>query len=101
VVPAEWTDRVLCADPTLIAHYAASSSGDPATPQAYYHDCWWVWDAAKGRYAGHGINGQMVLVDRSTNTVIAMMSTWPHRMDPQLSDFGSRVAEELLDHLSR
>jgi CubicO group peptidase (beta-lactamase class C family) len=101
VVPAEWTDRILSADPTLIAHYSSSSSGDPATPQAYYHDCWWVWDAAKGRYAGHGINGQMVLVDRSTNTVIAMMSTWPHRMDPQLSDFGSRVAEELLDHLSR
>ena len=101
VVPAEWTDRILCADPTLIAHYAASSSGDPATPESYYHDCWWVWDASKGRYAGHGINGQMVLVDRSTNTVIAMMSTWPHRMDPHLSDFGSRVAAELLDHLSR
>jgi hypothetical protein len=101
VVPAEWTDRILCADPTLIAQYAASSAADPANPQSYYHDCWWVWDAAKGRYAGHGINGQMVLVDRSTNTVIAMMSTWPHRMDPHLSDFGSRVAAELLDHLSR
>lgn len=101
VVPAGWTDRILCADPTLITHYAVSSAADQATPDAYYHDCWWVWDAAKGRYAGRGINGQMVLVDRSTNTVIALMSTWPHRMDPHLADFGNRVAAELLDHLSR
>jgi 6-aminohexanoate-oligomer exohydrolase len=101
VVPAEWTDRVLCDDTTLRAHYAASSAADPSTPEAYYHDCWWVWDAAKGRYAGHGINGQMVLVDRSTQTVIAQMSTWPHRMDPHLSDFGAQVATDLLAHLSR
>jgi hypothetical protein len=60
-----------------------------------------VWDAAKGRYAGHGINGQMVLVDRSTNTVVAQVSTWPNRMDPHLAEFGSRLAEQLLDHLSR
>ena len=101
VIPAAWTDSVLCADPTLIAHYAASSSADPDTPNAYYHDCWWVWDAAKGRYAGHGINGQMVLIDRSTNTVIAMVSTWPNRMDPQLSQFGNQMASDLLDHLTR
>jgi CubicO group peptidase (beta-lactamase class C family) len=101
VLPAEWTDRVLCAEPTLIAHYAASSSADPDMPNAYYHDCWWVWDPEKGRYAGHGINGQMVLIDRSTNTVIAMVSTWPNRMDPHLSQFGNQMASDLLDHLSR
>jgi CubicO group peptidase (beta-lactamase class C family) len=101
VVPAEWTDRVLSADPTSIAQFAAGSAGDPARPQAYYHDCWWVQDAAKGRYSALGINGQMVLIDRSRETVIVQLSSWPQRMDPRLEQFGRRVAEELLDVVSR
>ena len=73
----------------------------PPTPQAYYHDCWWVADAAEGRYAARGINGQTVLIDRSTQTVIAQVSTWPHRMDPHLEAFGRQLEADLLSYLGR
>jgi CubicO group peptidase (beta-lactamase class C family) len=101
VVPTDWVDRVLADDSTLIAQYAAGSAADLAWPRAYYHDCWWVQDAAKGRYAALGINGQMVLIDRTTQTVIVQLSSWPQRMDPHLEQFGRRMAGELLDFVSR
>ncbi len=97
VVPASWTDRVLDADPALIGHFRAGAAADPAHPDAYYHDCWWVLDAAKGRYAGHGINGQHLWIDRSTGTVIAHHSTWPGRMDDDLRQFGGTIALAVLD----
>lgn len=100
VIPAEWTDRILCADPVLVEHYRASSAGDPATPDAYYHDCWWV-DATAGRYGGHGINGQRLVVDRPTGTVIAQHSTWPHRWDPPLAALQDAVQEVVLSALAR
>lgn len=96
VVPAEWTDRVLVDDGTLRAHFTAAM-GEGPTGHEYYHDCWWVIDAAKGRYAGHGINGQHVVIDRSTNTVIAQQSTWPQRMDDDLQVFGMQVLLTVLD----
>ena len=58
-------------------------------------------DAAKGRYAARGINGQTVLIDRSTQTVIAQVSTWPHRMDPHLEALGRQLEADLLSYLSR
>ncbi len=97
VVPEWWTDRVLDADPTLIDHFRNGDAADPDHPNAYYHDCWWVVDAAKGRYAGHGINGQHLWIDRSTNTVIAHQSTWPGRMDEHLYALDKALALTVLD----
>ncbi len=96
IVPAWWTDRVLDADPVLIDHFRAARV-DPTHPNAYYHDCWWVLDAAKGRYAGHGINGQHLWIDRSTNTVIAHQSTWPGRMDDDLYVLDRAIALAVFD----
>ena len=48
-------------------------------PNAFYHDCWWVSDAAAGVYSGYGINGQQLLIHHPTRTVIARFSTWPTR----------------------
>ncbi len=96
VVPSAWIDRILCDDELLKEHFRAGDGGDPHHPDAYYHDCWWVMDAAKGRYAAHGINGQHVFVDRSTGTVIAHQSTWPNRMDDDLQEFGERIALDVM-----
>jgi 6-aminohexanoate-oligomer exohydrolase len=98
VLPAEWTDRVLVDDGTRRAHFAANRDGNS---HEYYRDCWWVLDAARGLYAGHGINGQHVFVDRATNTVIAQQSTWPARLDLPLLEFGSGVVMAVLDELGR
>lgn len=100
VVPAEWTDRVLDADPVLIDYFRNGAAADPSQPNSYYHDCWWVVDAAKGRYAGHGINGQHLWIDRSTNTVIAHQSTWPGRMDDDLYLLDRAIAYAVLDRLA-
>jgi len=97
VLPAEWTDRVLRDDGTRRAHFAAGGN----VGHEYYRDCWWVFDAARGLYAGHGINGQHVFVDRSTNTVIAQQSTWPARLDLPLLEFGTAVVKAVLDSFSR
>jgi CubicO group peptidase (beta-lactamase class C family) len=91
---------VLDADPVLIEHFRNGAAADPDHPDAYYHDCWWVVDAAKGRYAGHGINGQHLWIDRSTNTVIAHQSTWPGRMDFDLYAVDRAIAFAVLDHFA-
>jgi CubicO group peptidase (beta-lactamase class C family) len=85
---------VLRGSDVLRDHFDAARDGNP---HEYYHDGWWVFDAAKGRYAGHGINGQHLMIDRRTQTVIAQLSTWPQRLDRPLLEFGNRLLLALLD----
>jgi CubicO group peptidase (beta-lactamase class C family) len=99
VLPAEWVDRVVTRDQDLIDTFATSYEGDSSSPELYYHDCWWGWDAALGRYGGYGLGGQNVLIDRTSNTVIVKLSSWPKRMDPLLAKFGDAVNEALFDSL--
>ena len=100
VVPAAWCDRVVQRDQALIDSFAAGYDADSANPEAYYHDCWWVLDAAHGRYGGYGIGGQNLLIDRSTETVVVKLSSWPKRIDPLLSALGDAAHTALLDHLT-
>lgn len=99
VVPGEWIDRVTTRDQDLIDTFAASYSGDPTSPESYYHDCWWVWDAAPGRYGGYGLGGQNLLIDHSSNTVVVKLSSWPKRADPLLGAFADSANEALFDSL--
>ena len=101
LVPAEWTDRVVTRDQELIDTFGVGYDADPANAEAYYHDCWWVWVAALGRYAGYGLGGQNLLIDRASNTVIVKLSSWPKRMDPLLAAFADTVNEALFERLSR
>lgn len=98
VVPADWTDHVLQGDDTLRAHMAAVGSEQG---HEYYHDCWWVFDSERGLYAGHGINGQHVFIDRATQTVIAQQSTTPYPLDLPLLEFGTRIVMRVLEHFTR
>jgi CubicO group peptidase (beta-lactamase class C family) len=84
IVPATWIGRVLQPDDELIAAYRASTSADPATPDAFYHDCWWVRDARAGIYAALGMNGQSIFIHRPSRTVIAKFSTFPDALDDRL-----------------
>jgi len=84
VVPAAWIARVLEPDDELIAAYRASTSADPATPDAFYHDCWWIRDARRGIYAALGMNGQSIFIHRPSRTVIAKFSTFPDALDDRL-----------------
>jgi hypothetical protein len=100
LVPAEWIDRVLQRDQWLIDTFAAGYDADPTNPEAYYHDCWWVQNAGLGRYGGHGLGGQHLLIDRTSQTVVAIQSSWPKRMDPFLSMVTAAANNALFDHLA-
>ena len=99
IVAGEWIDRVTTRDQDLIDTFAVSHSADPENAEAYYHDCWWVWDAGLGRYGGYGLGGQNLLIDRATSTVIVKLSSWPKRTDPLLAAFGDTANEALFDWL--
>jgi CubicO group peptidase (beta-lactamase class C family) len=97
VVPAAWIARLLERDEALIAAYDRDLLGH--LPNAFYHDQWWVWDAAAGIYSGYGINGQQLLIHRPTRTVIARFSTWPTRSDERLFRYAEATNLALLEHL--
>ena len=80
VVPPAWVARLAAPNPELVD---AFSGAPEATryPGAMYHDCWWVLDPARGIWVGLGIYGQLLLVDRSTETVVAKFSTQPKAVD--------------------
>jgi CubicO group peptidase (beta-lactamase class C family) len=98
VVPAAWIARLLEPDDELIAVFGNDLLEHQARP--FYHDTWWVWDAAAGVYSGYGINGQQLLIHRPTRTVIARFSTWPERWDDRLSRYADVANMAVLEHLA-
>jgi CubicO group peptidase (beta-lactamase class C family) len=99
VVPAAWFERLLVRDRELIDAYANSPDYDPAMPDAFYHDQWWIWDAARGVYCASGMNGQALLVHRPSRTVVVKFSTHPGALDADLfalQDAGMRALCESL-----
>jgi CubicO group peptidase (beta-lactamase class C family) len=98
VVPEAWIDRLAARDDELIAVFESDLL--TGLPHAFYHDCWWIWDAEQGIYSGYGINGQQLLVHRPSQTVIARLSTWPTRWDDRLFAFADAANVAMLAHLS-
>ena len=84
VVPAAWLERLRARDEELVDAFAAAPEYDPAKPDAFYHDNWWIYDAARGIYSGLGINGQALLVHHPTRTVVVKFSTHPEFEDHRL-----------------
>jgi CubicO group peptidase (beta-lactamase class C family) len=84
LVSADWLGRLRVRDQELIDAYADSPEFDAAKPDAFYHDNWWIYDAARGIYSGLGINGQALLVHHPTRTVVVKFSTHPEFEDHRL-----------------
>jgi CubicO group peptidase (beta-lactamase class C family) len=98
VVPAAWIARLLEPDEELIAIFDDELLDHQERP--FYHDKWWVWDAAAGVYSAYGINGQQLLIHRPTRTVIARFATWPERWDDRLSRYADAGNRAVLAHLA-
>ena len=81
LVPAGWIMRVCVRDAGLIEAFRASEMADPARPDAFYHDKWWVFDGPSGVYTGLGMNGQAILIHRPSRTVVAKFSTFADALD--------------------
>jgi len=84
VVPAAWLGRLRVRDRELVDAFAAAPEYDPARPDAFYHDGWWIYDAKRGIYSGVGINGQTLLIHHPTQTVVVKFSTHPEFEDRRL-----------------
>jgi CubicO group peptidase (beta-lactamase class C family) len=84
VVPSEWLGRIGTRDQQLIDAFADAPEYDPAKPDAFYHDCWWITDAARGIYSGVGVNGQELLVHHPSRSVVVKFSSHPEFEDPTL-----------------
>ena len=77
VVARAWIDDILSSPADVVRVFAESEDRHEHPPGAYYRSKWWVIEPARPLYAGFGINGQMVLIDGATRSVIAKFSTWP------------------------
>jgi hypothetical protein len=84
LVSASWFERLRVQDRDLVDAYATAPEYDPANPEAFYHDNWWIYDAQRGVYSGVGINGQTLLVHHPSDTVIVKLSSHPEFEDLRL-----------------
>jgi len=98
VVPEAWIADTLTPDPDSCAAFDANPDEREFPSGAYYRNKWWVFDAGRGVYAGTGIHGQMVLVDREHGGVVAKLSTWP---EPWSAERWMEAMEGCRDLLSR
>ena len=83
VIPAEWLARLRVIDRDLIDTFSGAPEFDPAIPDAFYHDNWWIEDARAGVYAELGVYGQTLLIHHPTRSVIVKLSSQdePLRLD--------------------
>lgn len=100
VVPSAWVADILTPDADSREAFVAEEDSDDFPETAYYRDKWWVIDAARGLYAGVGINGQMVLIDGEHDGVVAKLSTWPEAWTAERFTAGLYGSHDLLRRLS-
>jgi CubicO group peptidase (beta-lactamase class C family) len=80
IVAAEWLDDTLAGGADSRAAFAQDEHS-VEMPGAHYRNQWWV--PRDGEVLlGLGIHGQFLFTDRGSQTVVAMLSTWPTALDP-------------------
>jgi CubicO group peptidase (beta-lactamase class C family) len=84
LIPAEWLGRLRVVDRGLVDAFAGTPGADPAFPDAFYHDNWWIDDATAGIYSGLGVYGQTLLIHHPTRTVIVKLSSQPAPEDGRI-----------------
>ncbi|MFT5210046.1 MAG: CubicO group peptidase (beta-lactamase class C family) [Flavobacterium sp.] len=74
IVPEAWIDEVLNVDQKDAVRFSNNQLYKNEFWK-YYKNMWWILDADKGEFAAVGIHGQVIYINRSTNTVIAQFSS--------------------------
>jgi CubicO group peptidase (beta-lactamase class C family) len=101
VVPREWLSRLRQANQPLIDAFRTSKWARDWLPQAFYHDCWWIWDAERGIYKAAGMNGQALLIHHPSRTAIAKFSSYPGTGDRTLTALQDAGMVALCEALQR
>jgi hypothetical protein len=91
VVPAVWAERTLRLNRDLISNMAANQKY-AADPWIAYHNMWWVLNANPGEYCAVGIHGQVIYINRSSDTVMAWFSSQPTASSANNPTFHAKLA---------
>ena len=100
VIPAKWVDETLAIDDKLRANMKANPTYQEEFWTAY-HNMWWILDDSKGEYCAVGIHGQVIYINRSTDTVMVWFSSQPGASAARNVNFRSKLkaARALAEHL--
>ena len=82
IVPEPWLRETRTLDPDIRGAFAASDSEAVLTGGWYRNQFWFVPGPLGDLQLCLGIHGQIVLIDRATQTVSVKMSTWPTAQNP-------------------
>jgi CubicO group peptidase (beta-lactamase class C family) len=81
VVSPRWIHDTITGAADSVSVFAASDDG-LWMPGGMYRHQFWFPSARRDALVALGIHGQMIYVDRSTDAVIAKLSSWPVPQDP-------------------
>lgn len=76
IVSADWVDATLDISDGLLGNMAANPKYQDESWNAY-HNMWWVLNAADGEYCAVGIHGQVIYINRKSDTVMVWFSSQP------------------------
>jgi CubicO group peptidase (beta-lactamase class C family) len=101
IVPESWVRDTLAGGPDSRDAWAAQVDHrpDPAFPDAFYRNKWWIHDPSRRLYSAIGIHGQFVTVDGEADLVVARFSSQPvaddETLDPVYIAAVGAIAAEL------
>ena len=90
IVPAHWVTETLNLTKADHQRYANNQLYKDEYWQ-YYKNMWWILDPDKGEYAAVGIHGQVIYINKSTQTVIAQFSSQPTPSQVGSIEFRSKL----------
>ena len=76
LVPTTWVEETLNLNADDRKRYT-NNDLYVAEQWTHYKNMWWILDPETEEYAAVGIHGQVIYINRSTNTVIAQFSSQP------------------------
>ncbi len=90
IVPENWVNETLNLTGADQQRYANNQLYKNEFWQ-YYKNMWWILDPERGEYAAVGIHGQVIYINRSSNTVIAQFSSQPTPSQVGSVEFRSKL----------
>jgi CubicO group peptidase (beta-lactamase class C family) len=76
LVPADWLDAMLSASDKDRAHMSANAVY-AKMPWSAYKNMWWILDAEAGEFCAVGVHGQVIYINRASDTVMVWYSSQP------------------------
>jgi hypothetical protein len=100
ILPAFWIDAIVDIDDRHVANMSANVKYRDDPWQAY-HNMWWILDADKGEFCAVGIHGQVIYINRNTDSVMVWFSSQPRASAAGNETFHSklRAARQLANRL--